>query len=237
MGFFIMAIGLLLLAAGRKKVGRIVLLASLVIGFVIGFSRVTSGKHFTSDVITAGFIVWVCTIALFFAMKMHRSLQFTPKPLRPAGLGVRIMRVISPIFITLVVAVAAMKWPLFHKAEIPIATPGFPADAPMNILLNVENQVIIETGDSLHVRSITDGHGLATAKLLTTTKFSDGTLTVTHERQGLFSKLYPVTHLFLPPGRSYTVTLGEQAKHYDTRRFHKDTASGYTVTILRTEPQ
>lgn len=115
MGFFTMCIGLLFLAAGRRRTAASLLTLSLLLGFVIGTSRVVSGKHYTSDVLFAGLLVWLSTLVVYYRLRMHRSPEFEPCPDRNPTRFTKIFRNTSPLLILLLVLGVTALW--FRQAK------------------------------------------------------------------------------------------------------------------------
>lgn len=153
MGFYLLAVGLLLLAAGHRLYGKAVIWGSLALGFLIGFSRVCSGKHFPSDVVGSALVVWATTLAVFFAMGLHKSLQFAPGTPRPETVPVKLARALMPVLVILITAVGAAKLTASRQDEVPASLPvPDPAKVEIHLDRAADEAPVAQENDKVPIR-------------------------------------------------------------------------------------
>jgi membrane-associated PAP2 superfamily phosphatase len=80
-GFALCAFYFAGLALARRRLARLGLWGGLSAGLVFGFTRVAQGSHFLSDVLWAGLVCWVVSLALYALLFGFRSAA----PRRPAA--------------------------------------------------------------------------------------------------------------------------------------------------------
>jgi len=70
MGFYFFSLGFAL-RHRRPRLSRVMFILATILGTMIGAARVLQGGHFTSDVIWAGGMIYLCSLLLWRIMKLH----------------------------------------------------------------------------------------------------------------------------------------------------------------------
>lgn len=212
MGFYFYALGLVLIAAGRKKTGALVILGATVFGALIGAARVVQGGHFASDVLWAAGVVWFLSAGLFQAFRLHRNVLY--RPVRPVGAHIpRWVPAGTLAGLLLIIGTTSLAFPYSREKDTTLVA----EDAeylPDTIVLELDLEGIVEIarGDELALQTESRGFGFPRSELSNNRIFTEEGAEVTHQRNGFFTEMHARTRVTLPANRVYKINLGKRVE-------------------------
>lgn len=209
MGFYFFSLALLL--NGQARFAAFAL--ALGFGSILGFSRITYGGHFFTDVLWSGIIMWIVARSVHQFFGLNSGWSYCDRP--PYSKGEAFRRKLRSLFVipalTLGLLVMVTHVPRDKNDQLIV-----PLEGVATVQLQMEQMrgiLKIESsgGKQIHVRSNGLGFGLPKTRLLLkhtiTTQPDLMQLNVRHNVQGFFSDLKATTTLTLPEGPHYDIQI------------------------------
>lgn len=156
MGFFFFAAYFLLRGWGRWwALGT--LAGALILGGLLGFTRIVQGGHFFSDIVWSAGICYFVSLGLFYALKMHRGMSYDAEPKRfaPWQWGVAAVVLVAGGLLTVSIP--------YHEEKEYRVTAEDLSKMTLPLLIDVElnrADVLLAAGEEFVFNSDVEGFGL-----------------------------------------------------------------------------
>ncbi|MDD3234777.1 MAG: phosphatase PAP2 family protein [Candidatus Cloacimonetes bacterium] len=185
-GYYFFALAFVL-RQRRRTLSKLVLLASLAWGTVIGWVRIGQGGHFASDVLWAGVLVYLSAYLLYRAMGLHHNVLYSPtsvqRKLKP------IQKLLLAILGVLLIFGVMLATPYSTKREYFLSTELRNA-TQQSINLDLPQATLkMNFGNNSYFNYKANGFGFPGSKLKSDYKYTDNSFALKQLKHGFFTEL------------------------------------------------
>lgn len=203
MGFYLFSLGLVCAGWWRKTIIGLALIA----GGWIGLARMSYGGHFLTDVVWAGLILWLTSLAVFDWLRLGEGLRWSISPPRNRKEAMRRKvagLVTVPLFSIIVFAIALLTpRDKRHLLEIEAS----PSDLSE---LHIQHGGILRfeaAEDGLTGTVHAQGFGFPKSEVRLRSEAAGDVKVLTHQVRGFFTELKVTTTFALPEGGIFRIRI------------------------------
>jgi membrane-associated PAP2 superfamily phosphatase len=246
MGFYFYTLYFLL--RGRKaRPARFAFLFATSFGLLIGLGRVTQGGHFSSDIIWAGGLVYLCTAIIFHVMGMVKNIWWQERAERSSWQLPVIYQVGIYLLGALIAALVFLATPFYRQSEYSWVDKS-PVDKPQAIHFAAKHlDLRIGVGTESMLRTDTSGFGFPGSKITfardIVARSGTSEVSIRQIKRGIFTELNCLANLSIDSLRAFSIQarvekgdINLSMKHFgNTRSFNLEVGSG-DITLQLPKP-
>ncbi|MDD2229620.1 MAG: phosphatase PAP2 family protein [Candidatus Cloacimonetes bacterium] len=185
MGYYFFALAFVL-RQHRRSLSKLVLLASLIWGTVIGWVRIGQGGHFASDVLWAGALVYLSAYLMYRAMGLHHNVFYLP--VSPPRKLKAIQKLLLAMLGLLIVLGIMLATPYSAKQEYFLSTKQ-PSTDPQSINMDLaQANLKFNLGSSSYFSYTVNGFGFPGSKLKSKHEYIDNSFILYQLKHGFFTE-------------------------------------------------